>query len=70
MNRKPWNLRAIVFSISQTLVLVAAPLFAQAQLKVSGTVSDPTGEVLIGVSVSVKGNRPWEPQPISMVATP
>lgn len=55
MNRKPWNLRAIVFSISQTLVLVAAPLFAQAQLKVSGTVSDPTGEVLIGVSVSVKG---------------
>lgn len=55
MNRKPWNLRAIVFSISQTLVLVAAPLFVQAQLKVSGTVSDPTGEVLIGVSVSVKG---------------
>lgn len=55
MNRKPWNLRAIVFSISQTLVLVAAPLFAQAQLKVSGTVSDPAGEVLIGVSVSVKG---------------
>lgn len=55
MNRKPWNLRTIVFFLSQTLVLVAAPLFAQAQLKVSGTVSDPTGEVLIGVSVSVKG---------------
>lgn len=55
MNRKPWNLRTIVFFLSQTLVLVAAPLFAQAQLKVSGSVSDPTGEVLIGVSVSVKG---------------
>ena len=57
MNRKPWNLRVCVLTILWALALTAAP-FASAQLlNVSGTVSDPTGETLIGVSVSVKGDQ-------------
>lgn len=55
MNRKPWNLRAFVFTMLWALALATASLHAQTQLKVSGTVSDPSGEVMIGVSVSVKG---------------
>lgn len=41
------------------IALLAAPaMTAQSQLmKVSGVVSDPTGEVLVGVSVSVKGDQ-------------
>lgn len=57
MNRKTWNSRVCVLTLFWMLTLMAAP-FASAQLlKVSGTVSDPTGEVLIGVSVSVKGDQ-------------
>lgn len=57
MNKKPWNFRAFVLSIIWTLALITAPLASAQLLKVSGTVSDPTGEVLIGVSVSVKGDQ-------------
>ena len=39
------------------LVLMAAPLASAQTLNVSGVVSDPTGEVLIGVSVSLKGDQ-------------
>ncbi len=58
MNKKPWNLRSLAFIMIWAMALLAAPIaMAQSQsLKVSGTVTDPTGEVLIGVSVSVKGN--------------
>ena len=46
--------RAIVFAALATLLSYSA----QAQnLTVSGTVTDPIGEVLIGVSVSVKGDQ-------------
>ncbi|MDE6643207.1 MAG: carboxypeptidase-like regulatory domain-containing protein, partial [Muribaculaceae bacterium] len=38
------------------IALMAAPFISAQTVNVSGTVSDPTGEVLIGVSVSVKGN--------------
>ena len=57
MNRKPWNLRAFILMAIWMFALMAAP-FASAQLlNVSGTVSDQTGESLIGVSVSVKGDQ-------------
>lgn len=57
MNTKPWNLRVCVMTLLWALALVAAPNVAAQLLTVSGTVSDPTGEVLIGVSVSVKGDQ-------------
>lgn len=57
MNRKAWNLRALVLPLLWTLALVIAPLATAQSLNVSGTVSDAAGEVLIGVSVSVKGNE-------------
>ena len=57
MNREPWNVRAVVLSVLWTLALIAAPVIKGQQLTVSGTVSDPTGDVLIGVTVSVKGDQ-------------
>ena len=57
MNRKPWNLRAFVVTLLMALALTAAPHIAAQLVNVSGTVSDPAGEVLIGVSVSVKGDQ-------------
>ena len=57
MNREPWNVRAVVLSVLWTLALIAAPAMKGQQLTVSGTVSDPTGDVLIGVTVSVKGDQ-------------
>ena len=57
MNKKPWKFRAFVLSMIWTLALMTAPLASAQLLKVSGTVSDPAGEVLIGVSVSVKGDQ-------------
>lgn len=57
MNRKPWNTRVCVLTLLWTLALVAAPSMSAQLLNVSGTVTDPTGEVLIGVSVSVKGDQ-------------
>ena len=47
----------MVLPLLWTLALVIAPLATAQSLNVSGTVSDATGEVLIGVSVSVKGNE-------------
>lgn len=57
MNRKPWNLRALTLTLLWVLALVATPFASAQPLNVSGTVTDPTGEVLIGVSVSVKGDQ-------------
>ena len=57
MKRNPMSLRAFVLSIFWMLALVIAPFASAQSLTVSGTVSDPTGEVLIGVSVSVKGDQ-------------
>ena len=57
MNRKPWNLRALTLTLLWVLALVATPFATAQPLNVSGTVTDPTGEVLIGVSVSVKGDQ-------------
>lgn len=57
MNRKPWNSRVCVLTLLWTLALVAAPHMSAQLLNVSGTVTDPAGEVLVGVSVSVKGDQ-------------
>ncbi|MDE6207374.1 MAG: SusC/RagA family TonB-linked outer membrane protein [Muribaculaceae bacterium] len=57
MKRTPWTLRAFVLSLLLTVGLLASPHLSAQMLKVSGTVTDPTGEVLIGVSVSVKNNE-------------
>lgn len=57
MYSKPWNLRCCVLTLLWTLALLAAPAVSAQLLNVSGTVSDPAGEVLIGVSVSVKGDQ-------------
>ena len=58
MNKRPWNLRALTLITLWMIALMAAPFISAQTVNVSGTVSDPTGEVLIGVSVSVKGNPP------------
>ena len=57
MNSKPWNLRVLVHTMIWVLALMTAPLASAQSVNVSGTVYDPVGEVLIGVSVSVKGNQ-------------
>ena len=57
MNQKPRNPRARIIALLWALVLMAAPLASAQTLNVSGVVSDPTGEVLIGVSVSLKGDQ-------------
>ena len=57
MNRKPWNLRALLSLSLWMAALLLTPLAFAAPVTVSGTVSDPSGEVLIGVSVSVKGDQ-------------
>ena len=57
MNRKPWNLRALKHTLLMLLALLSVPQLAAQTVNVSGTVADRTGEVLIGVSVSVKGDQ-------------
>lgn len=57
MCRKPWNLRALNLAMLWLVALMAAPLIMAQSVNVSGIVIDPKGEVLIGVSVSVKGNQ-------------
>lgn len=57
MNRNPWNLRSVALTMLWVLALVTAPFASAQSVSVSGTVTDPTGEVLIGVSVSVKGDQ-------------
>ncbi|MDE5842261.1 MAG: SusC/RagA family TonB-linked outer membrane protein, partial [Muribaculaceae bacterium] len=57
MNRQPWNLRAIVTNLLVALALIVAPSVSAQLLTVSGTVYDQSGDTLIGVSVSVKGDQ-------------
>ena len=57
MNRKPWNLRVFTLAMLWVIALIAAPFVSAQTITVSGTVSDPSGDVLIGVSVSVKDNQ-------------
>lgn len=57
MNRKPWNLRALLSFSLWIAALLMTPMAFAVPVTVSGTVSDPLGEVLIGVSVSVKGDQ-------------
>lgn len=57
MNEKPWKFRAFALSLLWVFALIAAPCVRAQLLTVSGTVYDATGDVLIGVSVSVKGDQ-------------
>lgn len=57
MKRKRQNLRVLTMALLWTLTLLTAPFASAQSLTVSGTVTDPTGDTLIGVSVSVKGNQ-------------
>ena len=57
MKKKPWNSRAFTLTMLWVIALMAAPFVSAQTVNVSGTVSDPVGEVLIGVSVSVKGDQ-------------
>ncbi|MDE6335896.1 MAG: carboxypeptidase-like regulatory domain-containing protein, partial [Muribaculaceae bacterium] len=57
MKRKPWNLRVFALTLIWALALMTVPAATAQLLNVSGTVYDPTGDVLIGVSVSVKGDQ-------------
>lgn len=57
MFKKTWSLRARVLSLLGMLALTASSLAGAQTITVSGTVTDPIGEVLIGVSVSVKGDQ-------------
>ena len=55
--RKPWNLRVFVLGLIWALALITVPTVSAQLLNVSGTVYDPAGDVLIGVTVSVKGDQ-------------
>ena len=56
MNLKPFNLGKSLRTIALFMICtLGSVLMAQAQNKVSGTVSDKTGEPLIGANVAVKG---------------
>lgn len=57
MNNKPWNLRVLLSLSLWLAALFMTPMAFAVPVTVSGTVSDPLGEVLIGVSVSVKGDQ-------------
>lgn len=57
MNRKPWDFRVIAHIMIWVVALMSAPLSWAQTVNVSGTVTDPVGDALIGVSVSVKGNQ-------------
>ena len=56
MKKRRWNLRVFAFAVAWAMALIAAPAL-RAQLTVTGTVSDPVGEVLIGVTISVQGDQ-------------
>lgn len=57
MFKKTWSLRAKVLSLIGMFALAASSIAGAQTITVSGTVTDPVGEVLIGVSVSVKGDQ-------------
>lgn len=55
MKKVPRKLRALALALLGICALAFSPDLLAASLSVSGTVTDPTGEPLIGVSVTVKG---------------
>ncbi len=55
MKSKPRKLQAAFAAFLWIFALMTAPAVSAASLTVTGTVSDKTGEPLIGVSVTVKG---------------
>lgn len=55
MKKVPRKLRALALALIGICALAFSPDLLAASLSVSGTVTDPTGEPLIGVSVTVKG---------------
>ena len=57
MKQAPRNLRALAFALIGICALALSPSLRAAALSVTGTVTDPTGEALIGVSVTVKGQN-------------
>lgn len=57
MKKKLWNYRAFALALLWVMALMSVPCASAQTLTVSGTVTDPAGEVLIGVSVSVKGEQ-------------
>ncbi len=57
MNKKPWNLRVLLSLLLWLAALLLTPMAFAVPITVTGTVSDPLGEELIGVSVSVKGDQ-------------
>ncbi|MDE7160079.1 MAG: SusC/RagA family TonB-linked outer membrane protein [Muribaculaceae bacterium] len=57
MRIKKWKVKVVTLLMLWMAALVTAPsAWAQSQ-SVQGTVSDPSGDVLIGVTVSVKGDQ-------------
>lgn len=57
MKKATRTFRSLAFAILGICALAMSPTLAAATVSVSGTVTDPTGEVLIGVSVTVKGQN-------------
>ncbi len=57
MKQAPRNLRALAFALIGICALAFSPSLRAAALSVTGTVTDPTGEALTGVSVTVKGQN-------------
>ena len=57
MKQAPRNLRALAFALIGICALAFSPSLRAAALSVTGTVTDPTGEALIGVNVTVKGQN-------------
>lgn len=55
MKRKPWNFQRALQTLVWMIALLAVPAASAQTLNVSGKVTDPNGEELIGVTVSVKG---------------
>ncbi|MDE6007787.1 MAG: SusC/RagA family TonB-linked outer membrane protein [Muribaculaceae bacterium] len=57
MKRKPWNLQRALQTLVWLIALLAVPTVSAQTLNVTGKVTDPNGEELIGVTVSVKGKQ-------------
>ena len=54
--KRPKNLRGRLLSLLGIIALFSSAFAYGEPIDVSGTITDPTGEALIGVTVSVKGN--------------
>lgn len=57
MKTNPRRIRALVQAMVWIMALMISPALMAQTLNVSGTVYDNTGEVMIGATVSVKGNQ-------------